>query len=194
MWEPNYAEVEDLKAYVSIPEGDTADDAELSGKIAAASRSIDRHCRRQFGKVEEAETRVFTGQCRAGGVLVQPDDFVDLTGMTVTVDGAVVVPMRAWPPNAPVKGKPFTRLWLPSGTSTAVDGISIETDRWGWAAIPAAVHEACLLQASRLFKRRDAPFGVAGSPDLGSELRLLAKVDPDVSVMLKQYVRYVTVG
>ena len=49
--------------------------------------------------------------------------------------------------------------------------------------------EATLLQASRLAARRDSPFGVAGSPDAGSEMRLLARVDPDVAVALEPYRR-----
>jgi len=55
--------------------------------------------------------------------------------------------------------------------------------------VPTTVKQATLLQASRVFARREAPFGVAGSPDMGSELRLLEKVDPDVAVMLVPYVR-----
>jgi hypothetical protein len=47
-----------------------------------------------------------------------------------------------------------------------------------------------LLQASRLDFRRVAPAGVAGSPETGSEVRLLARVDPDVAVSLKDYIRW----
>lgn len=193
MWEPDYADVAELKAYVSIPDDDTDDDTAIAGKIAAASRSIDRHCHRQFGKVDAAEPRVFTAQARSGGALVVIDDLMDITGLAITADGAAVVADRMQPPNAAVLGKPFTRLWLPTGTTCAVDAIEV-TALWGWSAVPETIKEACLLQASRLLKRRDAPFGVAGSPDLGSEIRLLAKVDPDVAVMLSKYVRRGRVG
>jgi hypothetical protein len=53
--------------------------------------------------------------------------------------------------------------------------------------VPASVKLAALLQATRLFKRKEAPFGVAGSLELGSELRLLAKLDPDVEMLLGGY-------
>jgi hypothetical protein len=56
--------------------------------------------------------------------------------------------------------------------------------------VPSAVKQACLIQASRFFTRRYAPFGVAGSPESGSEMRLLAKVDPDVAVILGPYVTW----
>lgn len=188
MWQPSYATKEQLKAYVSIPADDTVDDTELTGKIVAASRSIDQHTRRQFGQVDEAELRSYTATARAGGALVVIDDLQDTADMAVMVDGAAVTPDRLWPTNAVIKGGAFTRMWLPTGTTCAPDAVEI-TALWGWTAVPATIVEATLLQASRLFKRRDAPFGVAGSPDLGSEIRLLAKVDPDVAVMLRPYVR-----
>jgi hypothetical protein len=53
-----------------------------------------------------------------------------------------------------------------------------------FSPVPAEVKLATELQASRWAKRRDAPFGVAGSPELGSELRILAKLDPDVEILL----------
>lgn len=56
--------------------------------------------------------------------------------------------------------------------------------------IPDAVKLACLLQASRFFIRKNAPFGVAGSPQDGSEIRLLARLDPDVLVMLGPFISW----
>jgi hypothetical protein len=43
---------------------------------------------------------------------------------------------------------------------------------------------AAKLQCARWNFRRDAPAGVAGSPDQGSEIRLLSRLDPDVAVSL----------
>jgi hypothetical protein len=187
MWEPDYATVDELKAYVSIPDDDTVDDTELAGKITAASRSIDQHTRRQFGQVDVLELREYP--IRSNG-LTMVDDLMDVTGLLVEVDGDAVVPAYLNPRNALQRGMPYTRMFLPSAWS----GVAQVTALWGWTAVPATIKEAALLQASRLFKRRDAPFGVAGSPDLGSEIRLLAKVDPDVAVMLERYVRRASVG
>lgn len=188
MWKPDYATVEELKEYVSIPADDTLDDSVIGGKIAAASRSVDEHCHRQFGQVDTPQSRVFTAVRRGYGSMVIVDDIMDLTGVTVTANGTAVTPDRWTPRNATADGVPYTRLWLPRATTCEVDGIEV-TGLWGWSAVPETVKEATLLQASRLLKRRDAPFGVAGSPDLGSEIRLLAKVDPDVAVMLHAFVR-----
>lgn len=190
MWEPSYATVGELKAYVSIPDDDTVDDTELSGKIAAASRSIDHHTRRQFGQVDAGEQRDYPIVCRGVFKVLLIDDLMDTTGLVVEVAGAAVVPTYFHPANAAQKGMPYTRIFLPVDSS----GVAQVTALWGWSAVPETIKEATLLQASRLFKRRDAPFGVAGSPELGSEMRLLAKVDPDVAVMLRKYVRRGAVG
>ncbi len=50
---------------------------------------------------------------------------------------------------------------------------------------PDPVREACLLQASRLFRRGDAPFGVTGSAEFGS-MRISA-LDPDVRALLGEF-------
>jgi hypothetical protein len=45
---------------------------------------------------------------------------------------------------------------------------------------------ATLIQAARLFTRRQSPFGIAGSPDLGT-VRLSAKLDADVETLLRPF-------
>jgi hypothetical protein len=60
------------------------------------------------------------------------------------------------------------------------------TARWGWSAVPAAVKTATVLRAVNLFKRKDAPHGVAGFDGFGV-VRL--RQDPDVMVLLQPYAR-----
>lgn len=195
MWKPDYATVEELRDYAGITDDDdTTDNAKLQRNITAASRAVNKHCRRQFGKVDAPETRTYT----ASGYAVDIDDLMDLTAVVVeTADGDVglkpATVSRWLPQNAAADGVPYTRLYLTGSVSSAPAGISI-TGLWGWAAVPDSVKEATLLQALRFSLRKNSPFGVAGSPDLGSELRLLAKVDPDVAVMLRDYVRRGKVG
>ncbi len=50
--------------------------------------------------------------------------------------------------------------------------------------VPAAVKLACELQAIRLYKRKDASFGVLGAAEFGTFVRLLDKLDPDVAQLL----------
>jgi hypothetical protein len=180
-WAPNYVEVDDLAEFVRIP--DDVDDAQLVLAVAAASRAVDRHCRRQFGLVAAPEVRAYRVR-RAGSALVADiDDLQTTTGLLVAGEAVASPVLR--PRNAVAKGKPWTSLEV----STASYGEVEVTGRWGWTEVPDAVKEATLLQASRLFARRGSPYGIAGSPETGSELRLLAKVDPDVAVSLEDYRR-----
>jgi hypothetical protein len=88
------------------------------------------------------------------------------------------------PRGRPDDEDPATFVIMP-GPSTAV----AVTARWGWPSVPFPVEQAALQQAVRLFARRSSPFGVAGSPELGSELRLLSRLDPDVEMLLGPYRR-----
>jgi hypothetical protein len=66
--------------------------------------------------------------------------------------------------------------------------------QWGWTAVPAQVIAAAKLQSNRWNKRRNSPLGVAGSPEQGSEIRLLARLDPDVATVLAGLSRRRRVG
>jgi hypothetical protein len=54
------------------------------------------------------------------------------------------------------------------------------------------VTEAILLMASRLFKRRQSPEGVAGWSDLGA-VRIVSR-DPDVEALLERHIDYGRAG
>ena len=53
--------------------------------------------------------------------------------------------------------------------------------------VPDGVKVATLLQAARYFKRRESPYGIAGSPEMGSEMRLRAELDPDVINLVRPF-------
>lgn len=61
------------------------------------------------------------------------------------------------------------------------------TAKFGWSAIPADVEYAALLKASSLFRRKDAPFGIAGFGDFGP-VRITRK-DPDVIELLNPFAK-----
>lgn len=203
-WAPDYTTTDDLAAYMRIT--DHVDDAQLARAVTASSRTIDRHCRRQFGLVAAPEPRIYTPRwSRTRGWLVPIDDLMTTVGLIVEVDtagdGTYATPLPAGyvlsQRNAQQKGKPWTDLLITRSAAVCPRGIEGEfrvTGRFGWTAVPGTVVTASLLQGSRLAVRRDAPFGVAGSPDAGSEMRLLAKVDPDVAVLLTDFQRRVGIG
>lgn len=202
----DYCTAAQVKAQLRI--GDTADDAAVAIAITAASRAIDECAGRQFGITGSAVQRNFTAlrsDLIENRPVVEITDLMDLTTgpasfvFYLDFQGTQTLSMVAgtdfdlWPWNAPADGRPWThlvmrpvgRMYLPYWTR----GIQI-TANWGWTAVPTVVTAAAILQAARFFVRRDAAFGVAGSPDVGSEVRLLAKVDPDVALMISQVKRW----
>lgn len=198
-WAPDYVTSAELKSYLDIT--DTADDAQLALAITAASRAIDTHCGRQFGVVTAAEERFYTARWdrRRSRWVIEIDDLMSTTSFDAQVQDAEGNDVGAIddyvlePRNAAAKGRPWTSLtvrptstYLPTG---ARDEVAV-TALWGWSAVPTSVKQACLLQASRIFARRNSPYGIAGSPDDGSEMRLLARVDVDVAVILASFKRW----
>jgi len=192
-WAPDYVSVAELATYLRI--SDSVDDVQLGLAVSAASRAVDRHTNRQFGLVAAPEARTYTARYDRDRRrwVVDIDDLMTVTGLTVTTEAGTVDVYAKQPGNAGFEGKPWTRLVVdPTSTTLPTldeDGVTV-TAQYGWTTVPVAVKQATALQASRLFTRRNAPFGVAGSPELGSELRLLAKVDPDVAVVLGPYTRW----
>lgn len=198
-WAPDYITLANLKTWLRVT--DTVDDAEFPVWITAASRAIDRATNRQFGQVAAPSAVVYRRtpvyDPTTGLFVLRIDDVQTATGLLVNgvayaSSGAVLLP-----DNAPLKGVPWTALgftlWptLPSPGAPIVNTI---TAQWGWASIPVQVTAACRLQCARWNFRRDSPAGVAGSPDQGSEVRLLARLDADVATTLSGLTRRRVVG
>lgn len=199
-WKPDYVTVDELQVWAGIPTADTVDDAALGSAITAASRAVDSWCSRQFGVLSAAATRYYRwdGRYLEGRAALRVDDLQTTANLAVTVsqgtDGVFPTTLvnatdfDLWPFNAAADGEPWTHLILRSSATTTFPcrarSISVAA-LWGWTAVPGLVKEATLIQAARWFKRKDSPFGISGSPDFGGELRLLAKLDADVSVLLE---------
>lgn len=194
-----YASLAELKSALRIT--DVADDVLLQLALDSASELVDDHCGRTFVVNAVASTRTYDPT----GDRIDVDDIYTTTDLAVSAGGEAIaaeVPgtssgYRLGPRWAPQVGEPWTFIVNVGGSWATNDrwprrwsGPVAVTARWGYAAtVPAKVRQATLLQASRLFSRRHSPYGVAGSPELGGELRLLAKVDPDVAVMLSALVK-----
>lgn len=197
-WKPKYITSEEMKAFKRSSD---VSDVHLGYAIEAASRAIDIACNRQFGKVDAPEQRFYTARFdRERRRWVVPiDDLMSMSGFaaeTQDADGNTVGTISAYfleSRNAAQEGKPWTQLMVRPNSAVvptgAVNEVAI-TALWGWTAIPEGVRNACRLQTSRLDARRESPYGVAGSPDLGNELRLLARLDADVEVMVAPFRRW----
>lgn len=195
-WKPDYVTSAELKTELGI--ADAVDNTWCASVVTAASRAVDRHCSgdrpRQFGLLDAPATRYYTCTYRTelDAWVASIDDLMTDAGLLVEVDVETLTGHMLLPRNAAADGKPWTRLRLAEGASYSWPSTDREiavTATWGWSAVPATVKTATMLQAMRFYARRDSPYGVAGSPDLGSEMRLLSKVDPDVGVMLTDFMR-----
>lgn len=172
-----YATLAQLKPYARIT--GTANDNELTDALTAASRAIEQVCNRQFNDTVTASARVYYPD---HSCLVRPDDFHTTTGLVVKTDsGGDGTFETTWgvgdyeprPLNGIVSGQtgwPYNQIWsdgtrlFPTGARRAPVEV---TARWGWAAVPALVKQACLIMAQELYKLADAPFGVQGMGEWG---------------------------
>lgn len=183
-WKPDYLTLALAKVYLRIT--DATDDAELSGAISAVSRLIDRAANRQFGLLAAPAARTYrrlplynpgTGLWELDIDDVQSTTGLLVNGVAYASSGALLLPDEAPLENVPWTRIGFTTPPIPSFPGAPVTNVLVAP--WGWTTVPEVVPAAAKLQLNRLGFRRDAPQGVAGSPDQGSELRMLAKLDPD---------------
>jgi len=189
---PAYATLAQLKAWIAVPAADQTRDTVLAMNLAAASRWVDGYCRRRFSLDATATQRSYPASVGATELLT--DDIGDLAGLLVDSGTAssgtytAVTTYAARPPNALALGLPVDRLFLDAGWApyaSAYTTMVRVTARWGWPVVPDEVGQATLIQAARLFKRKDSPEGVLGSAEWGA-IRV-GRVDPDVESLLAPY-------
>jgi len=196
-----YADLATFKVRVGISAGG-AHDGDAERVIEAASRAVDRWCGRRFWPDGTAAARYYTPR-QEETTLLSVDDFYSTTGLVVesddTDDG---VYENTWtlnsrtgsygfvaePANAEADEQPYTRLKAVSGAAFPhiIRGVKV-TAKWGWSSIPPEIVEATLILGSRWYKRKDTPFGVMGSQEVG--YLTLPRVDPDVRVLISPYRR-----
>jgi hypothetical protein len=191
-----YVDAADLKDRLGIDDDDDA--VRMDGAVQAASRGIEKFCGRQFNDAGVVSTRVFQV---VNNCLAHVDDFSTVTGLVIkTDDDDDGTFERTWttsdyelaPLNGVVDGEvgwPFWKIrhvgWSRGFPQLKRAGLQV-TARWGWAAVPAAVSEACRIAAEEIFKLRDTPFGIGGYGDFGV---IRVRDNPFTSRMLNPYRR-----
>jgi hypothetical protein len=196
---PAYITLTDLKNALGIPEDDDTVDTDLEQKIRSASASIeDATGGRSFGlAAETASARTYRTHGRlfedwqSGEVGFFVDDIGSLDDLTVELGsfGGSFSPIAEFdtgPENALARRRAIDHLLFPRSWACAPRARLRVTARWGWPAIPDQVVEATLIQAARLYKRKDSPEGVTASSDWGP-IRV-TKADPDVKALLSDFV------
>lgn len=196
-----YCTVEALKHDLDIDQGDMKDDAKLIGVILAVSQSIESNPIRNLGGTGRrfylaTETRTFEAYSPH---TVRIDDLRAITSLMTDDTGNRTYPTTwastdydMWPDNAAQDDQPYTRIvTTPNGLysfPSYSQGVKI-VGQFGYSSsTPPLIEAACRLQCERLFKRKDAPFGVAGSAEMG-QLMVLPKLDPDVAGMIAPFRR-----
>lgn len=187
---PTYCTLALLKEALGISATDTTRDSLLIQALVGASRSVEQYCDgRRFYLDLTSSARTFPTRRviqTCDGQRLPIDDIGHATMTVEFGDGTTWTTTTAYetyPANALVKGQAITALLTtPAATTWTANRRVRVTAKWGWPEIPAAVEQATLLQASRLFRRKDSPEGVAGSADWG--LVRVPNMDPDVKALL----------
>jgi hypothetical protein len=189
-----YSDLATLKLTLSIT--DTDRDDLLEQALATASRAIETFAGgRVFNADATASARTFPVRgrslCVADGERLLVDDISTTTGLIVEIGTGstftAVTDYEVGPENAISRGWPITSLLRLGGTwSSSVRPRVRVTAKWGWPAVPDQVVQATLIQASRLYKRKDSPEGVMGNAEWGTVR--VSRVDPDVQALLQPFV------
>lgn len=185
-----YMDVAEFKSALMPGETTSTADVRILGVLSGVSRAIDRECGRSFAcsaltaRKFDIYTRAYT-RASGDGVLhvddiAYPEDpeLIVTTGYgTYTAVTDFEIERDDVTQDAPgVCLTLYNDSWRSRGTRALI------TARWGWAAPPDAVIEACLIQATRIFARKGAPEGIAGPAEWG--LTRQPRLDVDVRTML----------
>lgn len=184
MWAPAYVTDAQLAVFArSTPEA-------VAGLAEAASRAVDDFCNQQFGNVDEVTTFTYEpsgARLPNGRYLVLTDPFYRVDGLVVEDAGnaldAGVTGYQVWPRNSATSTgqQPYFGLTLANPASGDLD---VTSRYFGWAAVPAGAALAVKIQGNRWLARGESPYGVAGSPSEGSEVKLSARLDVDARTPL----------
>jgi hypothetical protein len=179
-----YATLQEVKNSLRIT--DSIDDTMLEVAIESASRMIDGYTARTFSNAGTA-VRNFAATDDLNLII---DDAISVSEVASTdeIGGSYtiwkVTDYQLEPVNSRSDGlyMPYTGIRAINDYAWPVvdqQALVRITGVWGFPAVPIAIKQATIIQASRLFKRLDSPLGVAGFGDMGA-IRVGRYLDPDV--------------
>ncbi len=194
-----YASIEELRAHLGDTRHKSIPEDELRKALMVASRSIDQWTGRRFWKDSVPTTRRYR-PLNCGYIDVM--DIASTDDLVVSVDpNAIGSYSQTWvldtdfilsPDNPDSDG--FGAYSWDRLEAIGNYGFPVSSRRptvritayHGWSAIPEAIREATIIKATSLYKRGDAPFGIAGSQEFGL-VRLSRFEDPDVIKLVDPY-------
>jgi len=189
-----YATLSTVKSALEI--SDAVDDTMIEIAIESSSRLIDGHCQRHFYATSSEDRYYSADSTRACTI-----DDVAGTAIAVktssSIDGVydetwATTDVQLEPLNRTSSGLsfPISRLvavgdYLFPVASSGETAVKV-TAQFGFGlTVPKPIEQACILTASRNFKRYQSPLGAAGFGDIG--VIMVRKFDPDVQAMLAPY-------
>lgn len=199
----DYCDIDELKRdlYAEGIVPDNVNDDDLRSVITAVSREFDLYTGTCFYDPGSDDTRYYTAR-DGNEVWIDPATTVtsvatdDDLSRNYSTSWTVSTHYETWPYNTNAsRGLPtYVIKRVPLGDyqfPTTERGVKV-VGRFCYnaSATPAAtiadVKRACLLQCTRLFKRRDAPFGVLGPTEQG-QVSVIPGLDPDIKRLLDNY-------
>ena len=195
-----YSTVSEFKRRLDIDEDDDVDDHMLGLLLDGISRAIDEETGTRFYTTTSDETRYYTAEFTDE---LWTGDLLTITTLKADEDGDRTYE-RTWttddydlmPFNASLDSRPYTKIAVtPNGDyafPTITKGIQI-VGTFGYStSTPARIREATLLAGERLFRRKDAIFGIVGTASLG-EMRQIAgdmlRKDTEIRALLHGFDR-----
>jgi len=193
-----YASLVLLKSSIGMASTDTTRDDLLNMALNGASRSVEKYCDGRmpgaFYLDMSATARMFdireaVRRDPYWGEWIHVDDIGSTSGLIVEVSSdnttwSTLTDCETGPDNALARSRPIDTLFSPTW-QFSYRRLARVTAKWGWPAVPDEIVQATLLQASRLYRRKDSPEGVAGSADWG--LVRVPNLDPDVKALLADF-------
>lgn len=202
-----YCEASDVKTALAIGTADTTDDALIDEVITAASRAIDEYCGTIFYSINNG-TALFTA-ADYNNVFSYDLPIQSITSLATDGDGSgsyetswAATDYALLPANAAkmdgTGAKPYSQIQTTASGANAfpaelTNGVRI-VGSFGWPAVPTAVKLATIAQSAMLFEGRRAPFGVIGSTDQGTVMRMSARMHPEAVMLLEGYRTHLGVG
>ena len=188
-----YCSLADVKASLRLT--DTLDDVLLENSINSASRLIDQYCNRYFYSSAAGEVRYYQAN---DGFTCWIDDAQSISSLETAVTDPTIFDTtwgvgdyQVLPANRTANGG-----YYPITAITATDNYLFPvwadmalvkvTGQFGWSSVPDPIKFACIIQASRLFKRLESPLGVAGVSDMGI-MRVGSNIDGDVAQLINPF-------
>jgi hypothetical protein len=186
-----YCSVAELKDELNITSDDH--DYRLQALVMQAQTFIDKYCKRTFIVGSAGVVRYFDG----GPSPFWIDDCTAITAIALDeeADGTWSSSMAAtdWLLK-PYNSNPKTMLVLSPNSdygsfcSGVTKGVKI-TGTWGYdTTVPEDVRRAAIIQCCRWFKRADTAYASALGPTELGVIQTFAGLDPDVKMILSEYV------